>query len=102
MANAREGREPRFMEHRLWHPFANMADVDGHEMIIDRAEDVWVWDTAGRRYLDGGARLWYCNAAHGRREIVDRVAEQMAGLDAYSTSGDLTNPPALELADRLA
>jgi putrescine---pyruvate transaminase len=90
------------MEHRLWHPFSNMAAVSGNEFVIDRAEDVWVWDAEGRRYLDGTASLWYCNAGHGRQEIIDRVTAQLARLDAYQTFGDFSNGPAMELADRLA
>jgi putrescine---pyruvate transaminase len=88
--------------HRLWHPFANMAEVDGNELVIDRAEDVWVYDEAGRRYLDGCGSLWYANAGHGREEIAAAVAEQLRELDAYQTFGELANRPALELADRLA
>jgi putrescine aminotransferase len=88
--------------HRLWHPFANMAEVDGNEFVIDRAEDVWVYDEAGRRYLDGSGSLWYANAGHGREEIAAAVAEQLRKLDAYSTFAELANRPALELADRLA
>jgi putrescine aminotransferase len=88
--------------HRLWHPFANMAEVDGNEFVIDRAEDVWVYDEAGRRYLDGSGGLWYANAGHGREEIAARVAEQLRKLDAYQTFAELANRPALELADRLA
>jgi putrescine---pyruvate transaminase len=88
--------------HRFWHPFANMAEVDGNELVIDRGEDVWVYDESGRRYLDGSGSLWYANAGHGRREIAAAVAEQLRKLDAYSTFAELANRPALELADRLA
>jgi putrescine---pyruvate transaminase len=88
--------------HRLWHPFANMAQVDGNELVIDRAEDVWIYDEAGRRYLDGSGSLWYANAGHGREEIAARVAEQLRKLDAYQTFAEVANRPALELADRLA
>ena len=88
--------------HRLWHPFANMAEVDGNELVIDRAEDVWVYDEAGRRYLDGSGSLWYANAGHGRKEIAEAVAAQLRKLDAYSTFAELANRPALELTDRLA
>ena len=88
--------------HRLWHPFANMAEVDGNELVIDRAEDVWVYDEAGRRYLDGSGSLWYANAGHGRREIAAAVEEQLRKLDAYSTFAEMANRPALELANRLA
>jgi putrescine---pyruvate transaminase len=88
--------------HRFWHPFANMAEVDGNELVIDRGEDVWVYDESGRRYLDGSGSLWYANAGHGRREVAAAVAEQLRKLDAYSTFAELANRPALELADRLA
>ena len=88
--------------HRFWHPFANMAEVDGNELVIDRGEDVWVYDEGGRRYLDASGSLWYANAGHGRREIAAAVGEQLRKLEAYSTFAELANRPALELADRLA
>jgi putrescine aminotransferase len=88
--------------HRFWHPFANMAEVNGNELVIDRAEDVWIYDEAGNRYLDACGSLWYANAGHGRAEIAEAVTDQLRKLDAYSTFGELANRPALELADRLA
>ena len=87
---------------RLWHPFSDMAAVDGHEFVVDRAEGVWVYDEDGRRYLDGCASLWYANAGHGRQEIVRAAMEQMGKLEAYSCFADIANRPALELAERLA
>src|SRR4051794_9557671 len=78
----------------FWHPFADMGSVRSRELVIDRAEDVWVWDTEGRQYLDATASLWYANVGHGRREIADAVARQMARLEAYSAFGDLSNEPA--------
>jgi adenosylmethionine-8-amino-7-oxononanoate aminotransferase len=88
--------------HALWHPFADMGSVDGHRMIIARAEGAWVWDDGGKRYLDGTASLWYANIGHGRPEIAAAVARQLETLDAYSIFGDYANAPAIELADRLA
>jgi putrescine---pyruvate transaminase len=86
----------------LWHPFASMHQVRRNRFTVTRADDVWVWDDTGRRYLDGTAGLWYCNAGHGRREIVDAIAEQMHQLDAYQIFGDFANEPALRLADEVA
>lgn len=83
---------------RLWHPFANMAEVSKKETIIDRGEGVWVWDTSGNRYLDATAGLWYCAVGHGRAELAEAAAQQMKRLAAYSTFGDFANNPALELA----
>ena len=90
------------METRLWHPFANMAQVRETELVIERGEDVWVWDDQGNRYLDASASLWYANVGHGRPEIQDAVSAQLPKLDAYSTYGDMSNRPANELAARLA
>ena len=90
------------LDTRLWHPFADMGAVRGAELVIDRGEDVWVWDNQGRRYLDATASLWYANVGHGRREIAAAVAAQLERLEAYSIFGDFANEPALRLADRLA
>jgi putrescine---pyruvate transaminase len=90
------------MSTRLWHPFSDMAAVDGNEFVVDRAEGVWVYDEDGRRYLDGCASLWYANAGHGRQEIVQVAMDQMSKLEAYSCFADIANRPALELAERLS
>ncbi len=87
---------------RFWHPFADMGAVRSHELIIERGEDVWVWDDEGKRYLDATASLWYANVGHGRREINDAITAQLGRLEAYSAFGDFANRPALELAEALA
>ena len=89
-------------ETRLWHPFADMGAVRASELVLERGEDVWVYDSAGTRYLDATASLWYCNVGHGRPEIAAAVADQMAKLEAYSAFGDFVSPAAQELAGRLA
>jgi putrescine---pyruvate transaminase len=86
----------------LWHPFADMGAVDGNRLVLRRGEGCWLWDEAGREYLDATAALWYANLGHGRKEVADRVAEQMCELDAYGIFGDCANRPALDLAERLA
>ncbi len=86
----------------LWHPFADMGGVEGNRFVLVRGEGVWVWDDAGRRYLDGTAGLWYSNLGHGRPEIAEAVTRQLRSLDAYSIFGDFANEPALALAERLS
>ncbi len=87
----------------FWHPFADMAAVAAKGAVeLVRGDGIWVFDAAGRRYLDGTASLWYCNVGWGRDEIADAAAEQMRRLPAYSTFGDLTNAPAEALADRVS
>jgi putrescine aminotransferase len=86
----------------FWHAFADMHAVEsGGELVIDRGEGVHVWDGVGRRYLDATAALWYCNVGYGRDEIADAAQAQLRRLPSYSTFGDLSNRPAIELAERV-
>lgn len=87
----------------FWHSFADMALVEAAgELVIDRGEGAYVWDESGRRYLDATAALWYCNVGYGRDEIADAASAQLRRLAAYSTFGDVSNGPAIELAERVA
>jgi adenosylmethionine-8-amino-7-oxononanoate aminotransferase len=89
-------------ENPLWHPFAAMQKVRDRRLTITRAEDVWVWDDTGKRYFDATAALWYSNAGHGRREIIDAITAQAQRLEAYQIFADLANEPALQLAEELS
>jgi putrescine---pyruvate transaminase len=88
---------------RLWHPFADMGAVTAHgELVIERGEGAYLWDSEGKRYFDATAGLWYCNVGHGRAEIASAAAEQMTRLAAYSCFGDFATRPTVELAERLS
>ena len=86
----------------LWHPFAAMGKVDGHELVLVRGEGSTVWDADGNAYVDATAGLWFANVGHGRTEIADAAAAQLRTLAAHHVFGDHANEPALELAGRLA
>jgi putrescine---pyruvate transaminase len=86
----------------LWHPFANMAQVTGEELVIVRGQGSEVVDRGGRTYLDATAALWYCNVGYGRAEIASAVERQLRELSSYSTFGAYANEPALALAERVA
>jgi putrescine---pyruvate transaminase len=82
------------------HPFAPPAATDF--VTIVRGEGATVFDREGRRYVDGLGSLWYCNAGHGRREIVDAVVGQLGTLAGYHAFDRFTNEPADALCDLLA
>ena len=79
------------------HPW--LADED---LVIDRAEGVWVWTEKGKKLMDGFAGLAVVNVGHGRREIAEAIAEQTVRLAYYPTTRQFSNRPAAELATRLA
>jgi adenosylmethionine-8-amino-7-oxononanoate aminotransferase len=90
------------METAFWHPFANMSAVRERSLNIVRGEGALVWDDTGREYVDATAALWFCNIGHGRTELAEAAAKQMRELASYHTFGAFTNPPAEELAHRVA
>jgi putrescine aminotransferase len=79
------------------HPF--LSDED---LVIDRAEGVWVWTERGKKLMDGFAGLAVVNVGHGRREIAEAIAEQTVRLAYYPSTRQFSNRPAAELAARLA
>lgn len=89
-------------ESSYWHPFAQMGTVKNKSLMLDRGEDVWVFDDEGNRYLDGTASLWYANVGHGRESMRTAVLKQMEKLETYSTFGDFSNPAAEELTALLS
>jgi putrescine aminotransferase len=86
----------------FWHPFANMAQVAGEELVIVRGHGCELVDREGRNYLDATAALWYCNVGYGRTEIASAVERQLRELSSYSTFGAYANEPVLTLAERVA
>ncbi|MFI6210626.1 aspartate aminotransferase family protein [Nocardia brasiliensis] len=87
----------------LWHGFADMGAVerDG-AFVVARGEGAYIYDAAGKRYLDATAGLWFTNVGHGRGEIADAVAAQLRQIAHYSNFGDFAEPATQELAERLA
>jgi putrescine---pyruvate transaminase len=82
------------------HPFAKPARPAFVPVV--RGEGALLWTADGTELIDAMASLWYCNIGHGRGEIADTVAAQMRTLEAYSCFEPFSNPPADELASRLA
>lgn len=87
----------------LWHGFADMGAVrrDG-AFVVSRGEGAYIWDAGGTRYLDATAGLWFTNVGHGRTEIADAVARQLATMAHFSNFGDFASEPTIVLAEKLA
>ncbi|MGW4461091.1 aspartate aminotransferase family protein [Micromonospora sp. NPDC004704] len=86
----------------LWMHFTRMSGYrDAEVPTIVRGEGAYVWDSQGRRYLDGLAGLFVVNAGHGRTELAEAAAKQAAEL-AYFPLWSYAHPTAIELAERIA
>jgi adenosylmethionine-8-amino-7-oxononanoate aminotransferase len=87
----------------LWtHKTQDHPWLSDEELVIERAEGVWVWTERGKKLLDGFAGLAVVNVGHGRREIAEAIAEQTVRLGYYPTTRQFSNAPAAELAAKLA
>lgn len=69
--------------------------------LIERGEGIYLWDDAGRRYIDASGGAAVVNVGHGVAEIAQAMAAQ-AGAVAY-VHGTILSTPALEsYGERLA
>jgi adenosylmethionine-8-amino-7-oxononanoate transaminase len=86
----------------LWTPFIQMQTVrENGPIIFERAEGVYLWDLDGKKYLDAHGSLWLMNVGFGRRELIDAATDQLEKLAYFSMFQGYSNPPAIELAERL-
>jgi adenosylmethionine-8-amino-7-oxononanoate aminotransferase len=86
----------------LWMHFTRMSSYADHEVpVMVRGEGPWVWDSKGKRYLDGLSGLFVVQAGHGRAELAEAGARQAREL-AYFPLWSYAHPTAIELAERLA
>ncbi len=69
--------------------------------MIDHGEGIYLWDTDGRRYLDGASGALVANLGHGRREIARAMAEQAERV-AFAHTLRFTSAAQEELAARVA
>jgi adenosylmethionine-8-amino-7-oxononanoate aminotransferase len=93
---------PDAIRHLWTHKTQDHPFLHDDELVIDRAEGVFVWTEQGKKLLDGFAGLAVVNVGHGRREIAEAIAEQTVRLAYYPTTRQFSNRPAAELAAKLA
>jgi 4-aminobutyrate--pyruvate transaminase len=87
------------MSHIIY-PTTNLAATE--QLQIDRGEGVYVYDSQGKRYLEGLAGLWCTSLGYGNEEIIETAARQMRELTYCHMFGGKTHPAAMELADKLS
>src|SRR5574337_1052823 len=83
-----------------WMPYTGNRQFKADPRLIVGAEGAYYTTHDGRRVFDGLSGLWCCGLGHGRREIVQAVARQVAQLD-YSPGFQFGHPLSFELANRI-
>ena len=86
-----------------WHPFTRQGDwcaPDHEPLVITRGLGSWLWDSEGRRYLDGNSSIWTNIHGHAHPVIAAAIRNQLDRSSHISFLG-LTHPGAVELAQQL-
>jgi putrescine aminotransferase len=85
------------------HPFTDHAGLASRgARVITHADNIYVWDSEGKKILDAMSGLWCVNAGYGRKELADAAYQQMMTLPFYNSFFNTTNVPAVQLAAKLA
>ncbi|MDE5936668.1 MAG: aspartate aminotransferase family protein [Ruminococcus sp.] len=91
-------------EYHLWNPFTNLEEFvpykDIGPMTLVRGEGPYVYNAAGKKFINASGSLWNVAVGHGRQELAEIAYEQMKTL-CYSSCFQQTHPKAVELADKL-
>ena len=95
-------RLQRAAQEHLWLHFTRHSAFDEADVpVIVRGEGPYIWDSRGKRYLDGLAGLFVSQLGHGRTELADAAARQAREL-AFMPLWSYAHPSAIELAERVA
>ncbi len=82
----------------VWHPFTQQTEW--MPLVIARGEGNYLFDEAGRKYLDGVSSLW-CNVHGHHHPRLDRALRAQLEKVAHSTFLGLTHEPGIRLAAAL-
>jgi 4-aminobutyrate--pyruvate transaminase len=72
------------------------------QMIVDRGEGVYIYDSEGKQYLEGMAGLWCTGLGYNNRELIDTISDQLSKLSFSHMFGGKAHQPGIDLADKLA
>jgi putrescine aminotransferase len=87
----------------LWtHRTQDHPVYSDEELMIVRGKGVHIWTRSGKKLIDGFSGLMVVQVGHGRTEIADAIRAQAETLAYYPTTRQFSNPPAAELAAKLA
>jgi len=84
------------------HPFTDHKALSqmGSRVMV-KGEGIYIWDSEGKKILDGMSGLWCVNVGYGRKELADAAYQQLQQLPFYNSFFNTANVPAIRLASEL-
>src|SRR4030066_1994126 len=85
----------------IWHPFTQMKEwLADTPIVIEKGIGSYIFDTKGRKYIDGVSSIWVNIHGHRKKEINRAIEVQLKKI-AHSTLLGLSNIPSILLAEKL-
>lgn len=85
---------------RIMVDFQQMKDFAEDPFIIERAENIYLYDSKGKEYIDGLAGVFVVSVGHSNSAVTEAIMEQLQRL-SFAPPLASANPPAMQLAERL-
>jgi adenosylmethionine-8-amino-7-oxononanoate aminotransferase len=86
----------------VWHPCTQMKHHERLPLVpIERGAGCWLYDFAGRRYLDAISSWWVNLFGHCNPRINAALSDQLGRLEHVLLAG-FSHEPAVQLSERLA
>jgi adenosylmethionine-8-amino-7-oxononanoate aminotransferase len=88
-------------KHQL-HPWAPMDAWRGYDnMLVNTAKGIYLWDSEGKRFIDGPGGMWCVQIGYGRQDMADAISKQVMLLP-YASPWTTTTEPSAVLAKKIA
>ncbi len=85
------------------HPFTDFKTLASKgSRVIERGDNIYIWDTDGNRILDAMSGLWCVNVGYGQAALIEAATRQLQTLPFYNSFFQTATPRAIELAELLA
>ncbi|MHB1676142.1 MAG: adenosylmethionine--8-amino-7-oxononanoate transaminase [Sulfuriferula sp.] len=85
----------------VWHPCTQMKQhLVTPPLAISRGSGVWLYDAAGRAYLDGISSWWVNLFGHANSRINAAICDQLTQIEHVMLAG-CTHEPVVALSERL-
>lgn len=78
------------------------VSVSGGPIIFKSARDCYLYDDAGKEYIDALSGAWVVNSGHTQEEIIQGIVNQYNKLEYATSSEGYTNENAVILAEKLS